>query len=32
MLISLVNVALWINRKWFGGVFPEIDTCKTVRA
>ena len=23
VLISLVNVALWINRKWYGGVFDE---------
>jgi ACR3 family arsenite transporter len=29
VLISLVNVALWINRKWFGGVFTEITTCRT---
>ena len=32
VLISLVNVAFWINRKWFGGVFSQIDTCQTVRA
>ena len=25
VLISLVNVALWINRKWFFGVFTKID-------
>ncbi|MGD0499511.1 MAG: ACR3 family arsenite efflux transporter [Bryobacteraceae bacterium] len=29
VLISLVHVALWINRKWFGGVFAEIETCRT---
>jgi ACR3 family arsenite transporter len=29
VLISLVNVALWINRKWYGGVFAEIETCRT---
>src|SRR5665811_2341164 len=28
VLISLVNVVLWINRKWFGGVFATIDTCR----
>jgi len=32
VLISLVNVALWINRKWFGGVFDSVDTCRTQRA
>jgi ACR3 family arsenite transporter len=32
VLIALVNVALWINRKWFGGVFSTVDTCRTVRA
>jgi ACR3 family arsenite transporter len=26
VLISLVNVALWINRRWFGGVFAEVVT------
>jgi ACR3 family arsenite transporter len=31
VLISLVNVALWINRKWYGGVFESIDTCRTQR-
>jgi hypothetical protein len=25
VLISLVNVALWINRKWYGGVFASVD-------
>jgi ACR3 family arsenite transporter len=28
VLISLVNVALWINRKWYGGVFASVDTCR----
>jgi len=28
VLISLVNVALWINRKWYGGVFATVDTCR----
>ena len=32
VLISLVNVALWINRKWFGGVFANIDVCRPQRA
>jgi ACR3 family arsenite transporter len=27
VLISLVNVALWINRKWYGGVFAGVETC-----
>jgi ACR3 family arsenite transporter len=29
VLISLVNVALWINRKWYGGVFASVDACPT---
>jgi ACR3 family arsenite transporter len=28
VLISLVTVALWINRKWYGGVFAAVDTCR----
>jgi ACR3 family arsenite transporter len=32
VLISLVNVALWINRKWYGGVFASVDTCRTENA
>jgi ACR3 family arsenite transporter len=32
VLISLVNVALWINRKWYGGVFASVDTCRTQKA
>jgi arsenite transporter len=31
VLISLVNVALWINRKWFGNVFADVETCQTQR-
>jgi ACR3 family arsenite transporter len=28
VLISLVNVALWINAKYFGGHFVEVGTCR----
>jgi ACR3 family arsenite transporter len=28
VLISLVNVALWINRRYFGGQFQSIDACR----
>jgi ACR3 family arsenite transporter len=31
VLISLVNVAFWINRKWFGNAFSAIDTCQPQR-
>ena len=27
VLISLVNVAFWLNRRWFGGRFETIETC-----
>ncbi|MCW5976830.1 MAG: ACR3 family arsenite efflux transporter [Bryobacteraceae bacterium] len=29
VLISLVNVALWINKKYYGGRFQSIKTCRT---
>jgi arsenite transporter len=29
VLIGLVNVALWINRRYFGGRFAEVDTCRS---
>jgi ACR3 family arsenite transporter len=29
VLISLVNVALWINRKWYGGVIASVEVCRT---
>jgi ACR3 family arsenite transporter len=32
VLISLVNVALWINRKWYGGVFASVRVCRTQKA
>ncbi|MBI4902181.1 MAG: ACR3 family arsenite efflux transporter [Acidobacteria bacterium] len=32
VLISLVNVALWINKKYFGNRFAEVDTCRTSAA
>ena len=31
VLISLVNVALWINRKWFANTVSTIETCQTQR-
>ena len=30
--ISMVNAAWWSNRKWFGGVFGAVETCRTQRA
>src|SRR5450755_2061332 len=32
VLVSLVNVALWMNVKWFGGVNTRVETCRTERA
>ena len=31
VLIALVNVALWINRNWFGNTFSAVETCETQR-
>jgi len=31
VLISLVNVSLWLNRKWFTKTFSTIETCQTQR-
>ena len=31
VLIALVNVALWINRKWFAGRFADIEICSPQR-
>ncbi|MDX2151720.1 MAG: ACR3 family arsenite efflux transporter [Bryobacteraceae bacterium] len=31
VLIALVNVALWINRNWFGNTFAGVETCQTQR-
>ena len=32
VLISLVHVALRIHRKWFGGLFTEVEVCGPERA
>jgi ACR3 family arsenite transporter len=32
VLIALVNVALWIDKHWFGDSLSRIDTCQTKRA
>ena len=32
VLILLVNVALWINRKWYGGILAGVETCTPGRA
>jgi ACR3 family arsenite transporter len=31
VLISLVNVALWINRKWFAGILAGVEVCSPQR-
>jgi ACR3 family arsenite transporter len=31
VMISLVNVALWINRKWFAGKFAGVEVCSPQR-
>jgi ACR3 family arsenite transporter len=32
VLISMVNVALWLNRRWFGGAVTGVETCRVQHA